>query len=362
MGALRVEDLDADRGYARLRIEGEDDLWLLSILVEEGDVVASRTSRDVGVEGAAKKRVPMVLAVRVKGVEFQPFSGRLRIRGVIVEGPEEYGLRGSHHTLSIDVGMSVELWKASGSIDRASLEKILELSSRARGLLVALDHEEYAVASVQGQGVRILEEGYLEAPSKRDPESQSRFESSLSGLAERVLEHARRHGIGILVLGSPGTIASRLAEALRRPGLKVFVDTTSTGGRAGIEELLRRGAAPKILREQSSIEAEEILREYLETLSKSPELTAAGLDKIVEASRIGAIKVVAIIEDLLKGGKETRKAVEETIANTVSKGGRALIVPSESPAGSRLKLMGKAIAILRFPMYPQRHDEEASRR
>lgn len=97
---MRIEEAVYEKGYIRLSIESEDDLWVLSMFLEEDDIVSMRTLRDVSIEGSGKKRLPMTLAIRVKRVEFQPFSGRLRVGGVIVEGPEEYGLRGSHHTFS----------------------------------------------------------------------------------------------------------------------------------------------------------------------------------------------------------------------------------------------------------------------
>jgi protein pelota len=350
---MRVEALDIDKGYVRLRIEGEDDLWLLSLLVEEGDIVASKTTRDVSIEGSAKRRLPMVLAIRVIATEFQPFSGRLRVRGVIVEGPEEYGLRGSHHTLSIDVGMSVEIVKRGGRIDQRMLDRILKLSSRARGLLVALDHDEYAIAVIQGQGVRYVDEGYFSSLSKRDPRSYERFEEELSELAKRIVEVSKSNMISIIAIASPGQIASRLAEILRIMGTpqRIITDSISSGGRAGVEEMLRRDTIARILGEQASIEAEQIIKAYLEALSRDPSSVATGLEGVYMASKLGAIKKAAILESLLKGDRRVREAVNEILLSSADKGYEILIVPQESPAGERLKMLGAAIALLRFPLY-----------
>lgn len=347
-----MEALDPDKGYIKLRIESEDDLWLLSMLVEEGDIVSSKTTRDVSIEGSAKKRIPMVLAIRALGTEFQPFSGRLRIKGVIVEGPEEYGLRGSHHTLSIDVGMSVEILKGSGAIDEKILKRILKLSNRAKALIVALDHEEYAIAVVQGQGVRYVEEGRISPPSKRDPRSFERYEEDLRKVVEAVLAALKSSGASILVIASPAQIASPIAGEVRErePGVRVIVDSTSVGGRAGVEEVLRRGTVAKILSEVSAIEAENLLREYLETLSKSPQHVATGLDEVYQASRLGAVKKAAILETLLRGDRRVRAMVNEILAQSYEKGYEVSIAPQESPAGERIKMLGGAIAILRFPI------------
>ena len=46
----------------------------------------------------------MILTVRVEAVEFQAFTTRLRIRGIVIEGPEKYGVVGKNHTHSIEPG------------------------------------------------------------------------------------------------------------------------------------------------------------------------------------------------------------------------------------------------------------------
>ncbi|MEM2202846.1 MAG: hypothetical protein QXI22_00605 [Sulfolobales archaeon] len=349
---MHIEAVDEDKGYLRVKVESEDDLWLLSLLVEEGDVVASRTSRDVRIEGSEKRRIPMTLAVRVQGIEFQPFSGRLRIKGVIVEGPEEYGLRGSHHTLSIDVGMSVDIIKKEGRVDLKLVEKILKLSRRGRGLIVAVDHDEYAVALLQSQGLRYIREGYMQPPSKRDPRAYDAYEKSLSELVETIKRILEEYGVSIVAIGSPGAIAEEIARLIRNamPRVKVITDSVSMGGRAGVEEMLRRGTISKILSEQAAIEAEEILRNYIETLSREPERVVVGLEMIHKAAGMNAVKKAAILESLLKGDRATREIVNEILALSIEKGYDVIIVPTESPAGERLRMMGGAIAILRYSL------------
>ncbi len=356
---MNLEAVDEDRGYLRVRVESEDDLWLLSLLIEEGDVVASKTTRDVRIEGSEKKRIPMVLAIRVQGMEFQPFSGRLRIKGVVVEGPDEYGLKGSHHTLSIDVGMSVDIVKKEERIDLKLVEKILRISRRGKGLMVALDQDEYAIALVQSQGLRYIREGYISSPSKRDPSSYEAYEKSLSELLESIKKAVNEHRVSIIAIGSPGAMAEKIAMALKNilPGARVITDSISIGGRAGVEEMLRRGTVSKILSEQAAIEAEEMIKEYIETLSREPEKTAAGLEKILIAARMNAVKKTAILETMMRGDRATREAVNEILSLSIEKGYEVLIVPIESPAGERLRMMGGAIAILRYNLPSEAYSE-----
>src|SRR5439155_1319760 len=82
-----------------------DDLWHLHNLVLPGDQVRASTYRreEVKTDKVRPERgekVRVTLTIRVESVEFQAFSDRLRITGVIVEGPQDLG---RHHTLNVAV-------------------------------------------------------------------------------------------------------------------------------------------------------------------------------------------------------------------------------------------------------------------
>ena len=104
---MKIVATDLRKGIVKVRIETVDDLWVLKNVIKVGDVVVGRTLRDVKIEGEGKRRLPMILAIKVKNMYFQPFSSRLRVHGIIIEGPDGYGLKGSHHTLNIDVGSEI---------------------------------------------------------------------------------------------------------------------------------------------------------------------------------------------------------------------------------------------------------------
>jgi len=86
---LKILEINERHGYVKVRVEYDDDLWVLSMVIAPG--ASALTTRDVRL-GQKKRRVPMKLAIRVKKLEFQPFTDRLRIHGIIIKGPDEYGL------------------------------------------------------------------------------------------------------------------------------------------------------------------------------------------------------------------------------------------------------------------------------
>src|SRR5437773_1323306 len=90
---MRVLHRDPKTGEIKVRVENPDDLWHLHNLLQPGDLVRASTYRreDVKTDKLRPERgekVRVTLTIRVEDVEFQAFSDRLRISGVIVEGPQ----------------------------------------------------------------------------------------------------------------------------------------------------------------------------------------------------------------------------------------------------------------------------------
>lgn len=355
---MRIEDIVENKGYVRLVIESEDDLWILSMIIENEDLVRMRTTRDVSIEGSSKKRLPMTLTIRVKHMEFQPFSGRLRIRGVIEEGPEEYGLKGSHHTFSVDIGSRIEILKKSGRIDLRALERLLELTNRGRrALLIALDYESYCVSLLQGQGIRVLFEGDLPMISKRETSSFSEFENKLRDLAREIIEYVKIYNPVALVVGSPGDLSESLSRFLREElgeSIEIYRDSVSIGGCEGVQELVRRDVARKILRRYSEIRGEEILEEYMRLLIKEPDKTLSGLENLYKLVSIapGSIEKLLLIDSFLRSDRDTRDKISKIVSETLGSRGEVVIVSEDTPLGNKLRSIGGVIAVLRFRIDP----------
>jgi len=344
---LKVVFEDLRKGVVKVRIECADDLWVLKTIVSEGDVIIARTLRDVKIDGEGKRRLPMVVAIRVKNIYFQPFATRLRIHGVIVDAPDGYGLKGSHHTLNIDVGTEVSIIKESWS--KSQLERLRRASGRwVNALLLAADFDEVSVAIIYGQGVKYLIDRSLPGVSSRDPSSLERIIDYVVELALSVLT---REKVRLVVIGSPAFLKDLIARKLssqlpRNQSIRLYVDSVSSGGRAGINELIRRDVVKNLLREVSVVEAEEIFEEFMTLLSKKPERVAYGLEFVKLAVEANAVSKLLVSEELLSG--DNKETVEEVLSTAESRGALVRIVPTETPASVRLKALGGIIAVLRY--------------
>ncbi len=335
--------------------ETSDDIWLLSLIVKPGDLVRAKTVRDVrfGERGSGRsRRVAMVLTIRVESVEFQPFSTRLRIRGVVVEGPERFGVKGKHHTISVDVGQEVTIIKEEGW-PRPLLEKLRGAARGVKAVIAAVDYDEYAVALLQGQGLRVVVERELRLPGKDDPRRAEMLHQELVTLAKTIIELAKREDTSIVVVAGPGFLKDEVARLIRErePGLRVYTETSSMGGVAGINEAIRRGKIREILSELSAIEAEEFLERFERLLVQRPELVAYTLPRVKAAAEMGAVEELLVLDELLHSpDPRTRLEVEEVLRRADETRARIRFVSLESPAGLRLKHLGGIAAILRYPV------------
>jgi len=343
---MRIEVLDGRRGVLRVRIDNEDDLWLLSILVSPGDLVKALTLRDVSL-GYEKRRVPMILTLRVLKTEFQPFTNRLRIHGVVIEGPDRFGVRGSHHTISVDVGSEVTIYKQSWS--PKLLDELLRLVRPIRLLLVALDFDEYAIALIQSQGVKIIDSKSISLPISDDLIEKVKSDV-FKEIAKRIIESAQRLGVNSVIIASPGSLKDELASIVRELAswLKIYTDTIANGGYAGIQELLNRDSIHKVLHDLAVAEATKVLTEFEYLLAKDSNRVVYGLDDVELSAELGAVEKLVIVDEMLSSFDEVRGRVERLLREVAEKGGRVIIVPTDSPPGQRVRVLGGVIAILRY--------------
>src|SRR6056297_3344099 len=100
---MKILHQDTREGKIKVRIDNMDDLWHLKNIINPDDVVSAvtyrreETQRDkIRSERGEKKR--MRLDIEVEKMEFHEFSDRLRILGVIIDGPQDLG---SYHTLNL---------------------------------------------------------------------------------------------------------------------------------------------------------------------------------------------------------------------------------------------------------------------
>ncbi len=344
--AMRVLHRDRKAGEIRLKVQNPDDLWHLHNLVEPGDLVRAFTYRRE--EAATDKlrpdrgeKVRVKLGIRVDRVEYADFADRIRITGVIEEGPQDLG---RHHTLNIGVDDDLTIVKKWREHHLRRIEEAVAATEKPLVTLLAIDDEEALIAEMRQMGIREVAVIRAERQGKMYPGTDTRaayFQEVLSKVSSMDL------GSALLVVG-PGFEREDFARFVRdhkaelHPKLRLH--GTSQGGMAGIQEAMKAGLGAKILEETRVAQETRLVERLREEIAKGG-LFAYGPVETRMAVEAGAVETLLVTD-----AKVRDLSVEELIRRVESARGKVVVVSSRHEAGKKLEGLGGLGAILRFPI------------
>jgi len=343
---MRVLHRDPRTGEIKLRVENADDLWHLSNLVQPGDHVRASTYRreesksdKIRPEKAEKVRVTVTL--RVEKSEFQAFSDRLRISGVIVDAPQDLG---RHHTLNVavdDVLSIIKRW------NRHELQRIDDAVAAAQKPLVtflSLDDEEALVAQLRQYGVQEL--ATIHAPGHG-----KMFDTgdAVTAYFEDILGKLRTTPVGeALVLVGPGFTREAFLSFLQAhdPALaaKIQSQGTSQAGMRGVHEALRAGMGTKLFADSRVAVETQLVEKVLEAIATNRPV-AYGRKEVDEAIDAGAVETLLVSDSAVRD-----LGVERMMHEAESARGTVVLVSPHHEAGAKLEGLGGIAALLRFPI------------
>lgn len=340
---MRVLHRDPRTGEIRIRVENADDLWHLHNLLVPGDRVRASTYRreDVKTDKLRPERgekVRVSLTLQVDKTEFQAFSDRIRISGVIVEGPQDLG---RHHTLNVgveDVLSIIKTWKPH------ELRRIDEAVAAAQKPLVALlslDDEEALLAQLRQYGVR-------ELATIRAPGHGKMFPTATTtAYFDEVLEKLRATDLGeALVVVGPGFTREAFLEYLKARDLhlasKVHTHATAHSGMQGIHEALKAGVGAKVFGDSRVGYETRLVENLLEAIAMNRPC-AYGPAEVAEAVHSGAVDTLLVSDAVIRDA-----AIEGLMRDTETARGTVVLVSRHHEAGKKLEALGGIAAILRF--------------
>lgn len=340
---MKVLEFDEKKGSMKLHIEDEDDLWTLHIILNKGDNVIAKTTRDISV-GTEGRRISMIIQLKVEYTEFQAFTSRLRIHGTIVDAPERFGIRGAHHTINLDIGDEIIIVKEKWS--KHELDRIYSQAEKRSKVLIALvDFDEYLIAIPMVQGIKILSERSLQSPNK---EEENIIEENANEIANEIEDYSKQYNPDAIILAGPGPFKEIVKEKLDKKR-KIYIDSVSSASRAGLSEILRRDIIDQVMRDYEISQSVKDMEKVLELLSKNTGLIAYGIEEVKKASEYGAVDTLLITSDMVSPNDEEKKLEMENIMEDIEKkGGKVRIIPEDSPIYFEAKNLTGIIAILRF--------------
>ena len=352
-----MQILKREDGLIRIRVEHEDDLWVMSQLVKGkkcAGMVSHRRDQTTGTQegGRAKsaERKPMWIEIAVEDSEFQMFSDNLRLHGVITEAPID---KGSFHTHNVGIGDQVDLVALNewSSADEKLLADAVREGGRAKVGIVVVENDEILIFQIASHGMRDLTAFTLRGGGKREKSSLDAREGFFVKAAK---ESAILLGNDVpMVVCGPGLARKNFEKLLRKNGCEqeIMNVATNIGGRPAANEVLSEGLADELLGETAISKQTMLIEEALKRMATDGSV-AYGYDAIFKAFEEGAIDTLIINSDMLRDEDAmigTQSWIDFT--SRLDEAGTNLVQASnEHDAGQQLDGLGGAIALLRWKM------------
>jgi protein pelota len=349
---MRLLRKDIGEGVLHLQLDTLDDLWTLRNLLHKGDRVTADTQRTAESAGdklrdAKMEKRAMRLGVRVESVEWHEFDDHLRVLGPIETGPQDHTrfhtlvLRGDGMDAVIEKRRPLQSWELR------LVEDAVNATASPQVLLLSIDDSEAQFAILKTYGVQLLGTLPSTGQGKRyagATEAKRQFYAE----ATKSLGLFRAADVPLVVVG-PGWWREEFLEYAKKAAptaaAGAITEGTSQGGRAGIQEALRRGILQRVAKDHRVGQETELLEELLKRVAKGDGTGTYGPVDVERAVAAGAAETLLMTDVQVRGGNyATLLAAAEHARCAVR------ILSSSHEAGSRLDQMGGVAALLRFAL------------
>ncbi|MHC1623192.1 MAG: mRNA surveillance protein pelota [Candidatus Methanospirareceae archaeon] len=349
-------------GEISLVPESLDDLWHLKHVIDAGDLVYSVTFRRL--EEATDKvrpdkvdKKPVRLGIRAEDIEFHKFSRRLRIKGVIEEGPDSE--LGAYHTFNIEQGVKLSVvkeWK------EYQLKRIWEAEKAAAApdvLVVTVEDGEAIAGVVKQYGVDELF-SLRYGSGKGMERAGSSKNDFFYELLKRVQNAIQVTHAEALIIAGPGFIKDDFFAFLKEQDAdltkRTRIEQASSIGVSGFLEVLKRGAVERIKKEERLTKEVMLLDRLMAEISKDWDNKAVyGKEEVRRALEYGAVETLLVSDEKLmksriEGAEQEREAeeIDQMLEEAERKRGEVVVFSTEFEPGKRLNALGGIAALLRF--------------
>ena len=301
---MKIVEEDTKEGIIEVIPETLDDLWHLSHIVEVNDNVSSKTTRRIQDNTGDKLRSDrgikktFYLGIDVEGINFHLFTGKLRLTGVITRGPEDLIPLGSHHTLEVKLNMPLTIKKSKWP--QWALKRLNQAIDASKKLY------ENIVNSI------------------------NKFDS-----------------IQNIIIAGPGFYKNDFYDYLKDKykdlASKSIIESTGTGGRVGIHEVLKKGTVEKLTVENRVAMEMMAVNDLLEKIAQNSSKIAYGLTETSEAITLGAVEKLLILDKMVATNNLGQQM--DMVENMK---GEVMVISCEHDGGKQLESLGGIAAILRY--------------
>ncbi len=352
---MKITSQDENKGIMKLLPETLDDLWHLSHIISEGDIIYSKTTRRIQDTTGDKTRSDrgvkktFTLGISVENVSFHIFTGKLRIIGSIISGPEDLVPIGSHHTIEAKLNNPITLKKEHWSqyvLNR--INRAIEASKKLSAIIVVLEDDVADFGLMRQFGIEYYGPLMGNVSGKRIIDKNRA--KNIVKFYERIVEYILKfENIQTIILAGPGFFKNDFYKYLESKhkdlAKKSILESTGSGGRVGINEVLKKGTVEKLSTENRVAFEISAVNNILTEIAKSSPLVVYGKAEVQEAINMGAIEKLLVLDNLVRS-----ENLEESMDMVENMSGEVLVVSSQHEGGKQLEALGGLAATLRYPI------------
>lgn len=332
-----------------------DDLWHLSHIIKEGDFITSKTTRRIQDTSGDKIRSDrgvkktFTLEVQIESISFHMFTGKLRLTGSITKGPEDLIPLGSHHTIEVKFNTPLKIKKGKWSKwDIQRLQQAVKASKKLSAIIVLIEENTVTFGLIRQFGIEYYGPVIGNISGKRiiDKNRNKEIIDFYQSIVKIIYKYK---DIQSIIVAGPGFAKNDFLKFLQDNyndlSKKSIIESTGSGGRVGIQEVLKKGTVEKLTTENRVAFEMKDINNLLKLLSKNSELVVYGLNQTKNAINMGAVKKLLILDIYMKDDN-----IEKLMDLTENMGGEVTIISNEHDGGKQLEALGGMAAILRYPI------------
>ncbi len=339
-----------DEAEARLKLvpQSLEDLWYVSRVAEPNDEAEGRSWRRFKSQGTERassgEKKPVTVRLKLDAVEFAQNSNKLRLTGPILSGhPEEFVQLGEFHTLDVEIGEPLILYKKLSPLHKKLLNEAKARSKHFKTVIVAIDDEKCIMGLLETTGLKVVFEAGNFA-SKRDPDS---YESLTKKFYSEIITGVKTHECKYLIVAGPGFERENFVKYLKdkSPDLfnKASMEHASSAEKTAILELLKKGLLEKIIGRQKLAQEFELLEKLKASLGRNDGMACYGEKDVHEAIEMNAVEKLLVVDEVVR----KHKKVSDLMQRADEKGAEIVIFDSHDDAGKEMEDF-KIAGLLRF--------------
>ncbi|KAG5859398.1 release factor domain 1 domain-containing protein [Encephalitozoon hellem] len=330
-------------GSLRMTPEHQDDIYILSSVIDVGDMVTSVTTRKIQIDGKTQHRMTLTLKIKIESINVDLESSTIYLKGKTVLINEHVKL-GSYHTIDVTLGQSFELEKEEWQ--EMSIRLLKEAAKpQPEVIFIVFYEKECVVSMVTRSKVSII----------LKQEMKNRKFGNVVKTLEKYIGK-----VSLFVIASMFEVRNEFYRAVMGSKelkkacnsfcvVKVPPECRGCSNSKVISTILTDKELSKVFQGVQYIDDLKEMDGFFVKFAKGSDLICIGMESIREAMDYGALDRLMITDERIKPNDvEERKEMEAFCKEIQAMNCKISIIPVAHFSGERLKEMGGICGLLKF--------------